>query len=875
MKIKTLNLIAFGKFHNKTIEISDGFNLIYGGNEAGKSTIQHFIEGMLFGFYKPYRKKRTYNDDYYRFKPRQGDRYFGTMIFEDDNGQDIRIERDFLKARDGVRLFDNVTGEDITETYPYDNVTRQYQPLGFGGFSSVMYNNTVNVKQMASKSEEELAREVNDRLVDMATETGDELSVNKVLDYLEGKKKAIGSTGKSKSNYGMTVREKRNLEGILSESEAVYGQIRMNQKRIQQYKRKIEQAQGRSDEYKRRAEAQNAKEQAAMAEKLAAIKAEGDAIEKQLGELGSAEGLDNRVFGQLQVMQSSLDAVGSRIARLTRQMDQIDEDRTDIASRCRRFENSLGGFTQEQIEADYLAYGQVVSQRYIPEQSPEIPGEVQETQAAVKKGTLEDTVSLIGFGHVPLIIGIVLGALFFLFSVINPGSMLPYAGQVILSFMGLLAGLGCAGIMILQNREFKNGEVSPRASAYNEDWDDEDEDWEDQGHAGFFDDLDDEEGFDSDHFSGNTAEQWAMLSDEDDEENLYFDEDGSEGFLEDVQEARVDPGQEILDKYNMADAEAYEAFIVRCREIFERYNKLLLEGDRLNVRMEELEHEKCGLEDERYKYRTAIEDALKQGGVSSIEEYGRACASSAEAEALRAKLSANRRLYDELTQNDFVLASALEEDPVLMTGSHGEEIRAREAVEAFNHEIARIQGENTSLMNGVGNPVEIRERIETLENEIRVYEDEIRACDLAEKFFKSYFRSTHYDNAPNLNQKIGSIIHSITQKYHEVRVDDQLRIRVVDPQSGELLSMDQLSGGTMDQIYLALRFGVAGIVDAGKTMPIILDDPFVQYDDKRKAEAVKYISSLAPDTQVLLFTCTADEKHIMDDNGYRYVGIGI
>ena len=50
MKIKTLHLIAFGKFKQTTIELDDGFNLIYGPNEAGKSTIQAFIEGMFFGF---------------------------------------------------------------------------------------------------------------------------------------------------------------------------------------------------------------------------------------------------------------------------------------------------------------------------------------------------------------------------------------------------------------------------------------------------------------------------------------------------------------------------------------------------------------------------------------------------------------------------------------------------------------------------------------------------------------------------------------------------------------------------------------------------------------------------------------------------------
>lgn len=106
MKIKTLILTSFGKFKDRVIEVDDGFNLVYGENEAGKSTVQHFIEGMLFGFYKPYRKKRTYSEDFERFKPWGSDTYCGAMVMEQDDGREIRIERDFLKKQDGVKIYD-------------------------------------------------------------------------------------------------------------------------------------------------------------------------------------------------------------------------------------------------------------------------------------------------------------------------------------------------------------------------------------------------------------------------------------------------------------------------------------------------------------------------------------------------------------------------------------------------------------------------------------------------------------------------------------------------------------------------------------------------------------------------------------------------
>lgn len=45
MKFLELHLKGFGKFHDRTISFTDGINVIYGKNEAGKSTMHTFIRG--------------------------------------------------------------------------------------------------------------------------------------------------------------------------------------------------------------------------------------------------------------------------------------------------------------------------------------------------------------------------------------------------------------------------------------------------------------------------------------------------------------------------------------------------------------------------------------------------------------------------------------------------------------------------------------------------------------------------------------------------------------------------------------------------------------------------------------------------------------
>ena len=47
MKILSLHIDGFGKFHDRDISFEDGLNVVYGKNEAGKSTLHTFIKGML------------------------------------------------------------------------------------------------------------------------------------------------------------------------------------------------------------------------------------------------------------------------------------------------------------------------------------------------------------------------------------------------------------------------------------------------------------------------------------------------------------------------------------------------------------------------------------------------------------------------------------------------------------------------------------------------------------------------------------------------------------------------------------------------------------------------------------------------------------
>ena len=68
MIIKELHLKNFGKFSNEEFSFGDGINVIYGPNEAGKTTLYTSIGALLFGMEKQ-RGRASKTDTYTTYQP--------------------------------------------------------------------------------------------------------------------------------------------------------------------------------------------------------------------------------------------------------------------------------------------------------------------------------------------------------------------------------------------------------------------------------------------------------------------------------------------------------------------------------------------------------------------------------------------------------------------------------------------------------------------------------------------------------------------------------------------------------------------------------------------------------------------------------------
>jgi len=94
-------------------------------------------------------------------------------------------------------------------------------------------------------------------------------------------------------------------------------------------------------------------------------------------------------------------------------------------------------------------------------------------------------------------------------------------------------------------------------------------------------------------------------------------------------------------------------------------------------------------------------------------------------------------------------------------------------------------------------------------------------------------------------------------KYKNIKISvnsDGLAFHVASPEKGRLVSPDDLSMGTKDQIYLSVRIALSLSILGGSDFPIFLDDPFVHFDEERLQRTIEMMYSLSKIFQVIWLT---------------------
>ncbi|AIF45215.1 AAA family ATPase [Virgibacillus sp. SK37] len=77
--------------------------------------------------------------------------------------------------------------------------------------------------------------------------------------------------------------------------------------------------------------------------------------------------------------------------------------------------------------------------------------------------------------------------------------------------------------------------------------------------------------------------------------------------------------------------------------------------------------------------------------------------------------------------------------------------------------------------------------------------------------------------------------------------------------------VNELSKGTVDQLYISLRFAVSEVMSNEFKLPIIMDDAFIHFDMERAERITEIIKRIGSKQQVLLFTCKHNVREFFEN----------
>lgn len=208
MKINNLKINSYGKLKDKEINLKNGINLVYGQNEAGKSTLIKFIINSFYGISK--NKKGKEISDFDKYKPWQGEEFSGKVEYELDDNSKYEIYRDFSKKN--PKIF-NESMEDISKEFNIDKNRGNEFFYEQTKIDEDLFLSTLAINQNEVKLEDQSQNFLVQKIANLAQTGDDNTSFKKVIDRLNRRQlDEVGTERSREKPINVISRNIQNLE---------------------------------------------------------------------------------------------------------------------------------------------------------------------------------------------------------------------------------------------------------------------------------------------------------------------------------------------------------------------------------------------------------------------------------------------------------------------------------------------------------------------------------------------------------------------------------------------------------------------------------------------------------------------------------------
>ena len=209
----------------------------------------------------------------------------------------------------------------------------------------------------------------------------------------------------------------------------------------------------------------------------------------------------------------------------------------------------------------------------------------------------------------------------------------------------------------------------------------------------------------------------------------------------------------------------------------------------------------------------------------------------------------------------------------------GRRVRIEELDEHIEDLIA-----HTTALDGEIDPLGAGETLDRVDGEIQVLDEEVRRLErerdrryVLARLIREADRRFREEHQPALVRRAGEYLAMITGgRYERVLVADGTGEGSFMLRGGEGMPPVEvalpLSTATREQVYLALRLSAVDHLDQeGERLPLFLDETLVNWDPSRQDRGLALLTRLARDRQLFVFTCHPEVAATLAAQGARVV----
>ena len=295
-----------------------------------------------------------------------------------------------------------------------------------------------------------------------------------------------------------------------------------------------------------------------------------------------------------------------------------------------------------------------------------------------------------------------------------------------------------------------------------------------------------------------------------------------------------------------------------------------------------------GLQATQTQAQQAIEAALQKNGAASMESYLETAerrrklaeqntqdasklagmlgdASIADLQTTLNTLNLDRMGLRELLETPAMLAAAMEAADIRALEDSIAELETQVAYldEKLRHARAVLEQAGYD----VEDEVRIDEQVAAAQQRVDRLGEYQDVLTLTEEVLEEARRQTVRTAVEVLGPTINEYLAHLTEgRYDEVRIgDDELDPVVYSREKSDTVNPEtELSLATKEQLYLACRLAFSKLLWETDGPPILLDDPLVNFDERRKARALELLREISGERQVVLFTCSDEYDSAAD-----------